>query len=77
MHAIEGKKPQNVQLLLDCGADVEKTNKHGNTFRAHLAMISKKKEKKLRDLAFLSLLPSITAVSGRRQNQTEIQELSD
>ena len=47
MYAIEGEKLENVQLLLRWGADVQKTNKDGNTFRVHLGIVSKKKEKKI------------------------------
>ena len=32
MYGIEGKKLENVKLLLDSGADVEKANKNGKTF---------------------------------------------
>ena len=45
MYATAGKKPENVKLLLDCGAEVEKKNIRGKTFRAHLKkLVSKKKE---------------------------------
>ena len=36
MYAIVGKKVENVGLLLDCGADVEKANKGGKIFRVLL-----------------------------------------
>ena len=43
MYAIEEKKLENVKLLLDCGANVEKTDKCGKRFRVLLGeMISKK-----------------------------------
>ena len=36
IYAIEWNKLENVKLLLDCGADVEKANKDGETFRVLL-----------------------------------------
>ena len=59
MLAIEGRKLENVKLLLDCGAEVEKTNKRGNKFRVLSGKYDfEKGRKKFRDFAFLSLLPS-------------------
>ena len=44
MYATVGKKLENVKLLLDCGAEVEKKNKRGNTFRALLGKYGKKRK---------------------------------
>ena len=36
MFAIQKKQMENIKLLLDCGAYVEKANKDGETFRVLL-----------------------------------------
>ena len=48
LYAVEGNKLENVKLLLECGADVEKGNNDGNTIRVLLGKHDFwKKEKKL------------------------------
>ena len=68
MCAVDEYKRENVNLLLEWGADAERSNKDGKAFRALSGKygFENKKIKKFRDFAFLSLLLSATGEYHRR-----------